>query len=258
MSADADPAPAPQPALTPWQLVLLVLSIYVLGALFVQTAWQLPPEINGVLDWADNAICILVLADFFYHLATARDRAAFLRWGWIDLVSSIPALDFLRWGRAIRLLRILRVLRAVRSVRALLAVIFARRGAGLLLTTGVSSFLLLIGSSIAIINLEGGPGLKIQSASDALWWSFEMLISQGSGLYTPVTVEGRMVAAALGFTGFVLLGAFVAGISTAVLGEEEARIESEEAEILAEVRRLGERLDAIERRLDVRPPPSGT
>ncbi len=236
--------------LTLWQMILLVLSVYVLGALFAQTVWRLPPEVVRLLDWADNAICVVFLGDFAHHLLTAPDRKAYLRWGWIDLVSSIPTLDMLRWGRAVRMLRILRVLRAVRSVRTVLAIMFAKRAAGLLLTTGLASFLLVIGAAIAILNLEAGPGVKIRTASDALWWSFEMLISQGSGLYNPVTIEGRLLAAALSITGFVLLGAFVAGISASVLGDEEAKIEAEESEILAQVQLVGERLSAIEARLD--------
>lgn len=235
--------------LSMWQLVLLVLSVYVLGALFAQTVWDLPQEIVLVLDRADTAICIVFLGDFFYHLVAAPDRIAYLKWGWIDLISSIPTVDMLRWGRAVRVLRILRVLRAVRSVRTLIAIMFARRAAGLLLTTALASFLLVVGSAIAVLNLEDGPTAKVRTASDALWWSFEMLISQGSGLYNPVTVEGRLLAAALSITGFVLLGAFVGGISASVLGEEEARIESEESQILDEVRRLNRRLDAIEARL---------
>lgn len=243
----------PKPDLTLWQLVLLVLSVYVLGALFAQTFWTLDAEIVRLLDWADTAICVVFLGDFVYHLTTAPNRRAYLKWGWIDLVSSIPTLDLLRWGRAVRVLRILRVLRAVRSVRTLLAIVFARRAAGLLVTTGIASFLLVIGSAIAILNLEHGPGVKIRTASDALWWSFEMLISQGSGLYNPVTVEGRLLAAALSITGFVLLGAFVGGISASVLGEEEEKIEREESEILTQINALHERLGAIEARLG-RPP----
>lgn len=236
--------------LTAWQLVLLVLSIYVLGALTAQTLWRLDPEVLRVLDWADTAICVVFLADFFHHLATAPDRRAYLKWGWIDLVSSIPSLDMLRWGRAVRLIRILRVFRAVRSVRVLLSVVLVRRPAGLLVTTAAASLLLVLGAAIAILNLEDGPTVKVRDASDALWWSFEMLISQGSGLYNPVTVEGRLLAASLSVAGFMLMGSFIAAISASVLGAEEERIESVEDEILLRALAIEARLAAIEARLD--------
>lgn len=239
-----------------WQLVLLALSVYVLGALFAQTVWTLDPEVVRIMEWADSGICLVFLADFFHHLIVAEDRRAYLRWGWIDFVSSIPTLDLLRWGRAVRVLRILRALRAIRSVRTLVAAVIARRASGLLLSTAVVSFLLMVGAAIGILNLEGGPGTRVRDAGDALWWSFEMLISQGSGLYNPVTTEGRLLAAALSVAGFVLLGAFVGSVSASVLGEEEqkieageSRIEAEAGEILARIRAIDARLESLERRL---------
>lgn len=35
---------------------------------------------------------------------------------WVDLISNIPAIEFLRVGRTLRLLRLLNILRTVRSV----------------------------------------------------------------------------------------------------------------------------------------------
>ena len=37
------------PDLTPWQFAIFVLSVYVLAALFVDTAFNLSPEISGIL-----------------------------------------------------------------------------------------------------------------------------------------------------------------------------------------------------------------
>lgn len=46
-------------------------------------------------------------------------------------------------------------------------------------------------------------------------------------------------------------------MSASVLGEEEAKIEAEESEILAQVKGLGERLAAIEARLERDAGPGG-
>jgi voltage-gated potassium channel len=235
--------------ITLWQMVLLVLSLYVLSALFAlfaQTVWSLPTEVGRLLVWIDNAICVIFLGDFFYHLAHAPDRFAYLKWGWVDFISSIPGVDVLRWGRA---LRVLRILRAIRSVRVVLAIVFARRAFGTFATTTVASFLLVVFAAIAILNLETGTAGKMRTASDALWWAFEMLISQGSGSFNPVSIEGRLLGAALSIAGFVLLGTFIAAISTAVLGEEEEKIAIEEAEILVQLRAVETRLAVIDRRL---------
>ena len=231
---------------TLWQLVLLLLSLYVLGAQFVQTLWALPTEVGRLLDWFDSAICVLFLGDFFFQLATTPDRIAYLKWGWIDLVSSIPGVAVLRWGRAVR---VLRVLRTVRSVRVVLAVVFARRAFGSFATTLVASFFLVVFAAIAMLNLEAGNAGRMRTASDALWWSFEMLISQGSGSFNPLTIEGRLLGAALSMAGFVLLGTFIATVSTAVTGKEEEKIEAEEAAILERLVAIDARLTEIDRRL---------
>jgi len=50
-----------------------------------------------------------------------------MKWGWIDLLSSIPMVGFLRAGRLLRLIRLLRVIRAFRSTRHLVNHIFANK-----------------------------------------------------------------------------------------------------------------------------------
>jgi len=47
----------------------------------------------------DFIICLVFQYDFFYRFATSRNKLRFLKWGWIDFVSSIPTIDVLRWGR---------------------------------------------------------------------------------------------------------------------------------------------------------------
>ncbi len=236
---------------TLWQLVLLVLSLFVLASLAAETALELPEAVAALLRWADTAICMVFLADFFYHVATARDRLEYLKWGWIDLVSSIPSLDLLRWGRLVRVVRILRILRAIRSVRTVFKMLFARRATSVFLTTVVASFLIVVFSAIGILNLEEGPDANIRTAEDALWWSFEMLGSQSSSRLYPVTTGGRILAVGLMFAGAGVFGAFIAIVSALVMGEEEEKIETGEAEILAELRELRARVDALGDRIEL-------
>src|SRR5688500_7580518 len=103
----------------PFQIVILVLSVYVLVAMFVEAVVGLPPDIVAVLHRIDTGICVIFLTDFFVRRARAKSKSEFLRWGWIDFVSSIPAVDVLRWARVVRIFRVLRILRAVRSTRLL-------------------------------------------------------------------------------------------------------------------------------------------
>jgi voltage-gated potassium channel len=103
--------------LTFFQLLILTLSIYVLTALFIQVAVPVSPETMSLIERIDFVICFIFIYDFFVRLYKADSKLSFLKWGWIDLVSSIPMFDVLRWGRLARIVRILRIMRAFRSTK---------------------------------------------------------------------------------------------------------------------------------------------
>lgn len=95
-------------------LIVIILSIYVLGALLFDTVYVLDQETSSLLNYIDNAICIFFFIEFSIRFYRADIRLKFMRWGWIDLVLSIPMVDFLRGRRILRLIRLLCVFRAFR------------------------------------------------------------------------------------------------------------------------------------------------
>ena len=132
-------------------LLIVILSIYVLLSLLVDTFFKLPIEISKLLFTIDNGICLVFLLDFFIRFFRADNKLKFMKWGWIDLVSSIPSVDILRAGRLIRLFRLLRVLRAFRSTRILVNHIFRNKVKGTMTTVSIIAFLIIISSSISIL-----------------------------------------------------------------------------------------------------------
>ena len=86
-------------------------------------------------------------------------------WGWIDLLSSIPTVDTLRWGRAGRMMRIIRVLRGLKSARALTHFVVGRRAESAFLASILVALLLLVSARIAIVEFEV-PGLLDSQAID--------------------------------------------------------------------------------------------
>lgn len=96
-------------------LLIIVLSVYVLIALLIDTFFKLPAEISRLLLYTDNVICAVFLFEFSLRFYRAENKWNFMKWGWIDLIASIPAINFFRAGRAVRLIRLLRLLRAFRS-----------------------------------------------------------------------------------------------------------------------------------------------
>lgn len=235
--------------LTLFQCIILVLSVYVLGALFTQTVFRLSPETNQLLDRIDFIICLVFIYDFFYRLVKAESKLSFLKWGWIDLVSSIPTVDFLRWGRVIRIVRVLRILRAFRSTKVLINHLYRNRAKSTFATVALISIVLVIFSSIAILHFEDLPESNIKTPSDALWWSFVTITTVGYGDRFPVTHEGRIIAAILMTAGVGLFGTFTAYVATFFL---EAGADKEEADIqqlTKQVKSLNEKIERLEKTL---------
>jgi voltage-gated potassium channel len=201
-------------------LLVLVLSVYVLLALIIDTIFKIPPEVSKVLNLVDNAICIFFIIEFFIRFYKAENKLQFLKWGWIDLISSIPSVDFLRAGRALRLIRLLRILRAFRSTKHLVNHVFQSRAQGAFTTVCILAVLLIIFSSISILQFETDVDSNIKTAEDAIWWAYVTITTVGYGDKFPVTTEGRVVGMILMTAGVGLFGTFTGFISSWFLGEK--------------------------------------
>jgi len=197
-----------------FNLLILLLSFYVLTALFIDTLFKLPPEVSKMLGYIDNAICLVFLFDFAFRFRKAGNKLSFMKWGWIDLVASIPTLDVMRAGRLLRLIRIIRLIRAFRSAKHIVEHIFKNKIKGTLTSVALIAVLMLLFSSIAILQFETDPNSNIKTAEDAIWWSYVTITTVGYGDKYPVTTEGRVIAAALITVGVGLFGTFTAFVSS--------------------------------------------
>lgn len=195
-------------------LIIIVLSVYVLGALIVDTFFTLPKDIHELLQIIDDGICTIFLLDFFIRLYKAESKLAFLKWGWIDFISSIPSLPFVRFGRLFRLIRLFRILRAFRSIKVLSQHVFSNRVQGTMSAVAIITFLVVIFSSISILMVENDPGSNIKSAEDAIWWSLVTVTTVGYGDKYPITTEGRIIGVLLMFVGVGLFGTFTAYVAS--------------------------------------------
>lgn len=224
-----------------FQLIILVLSIVVLGALVADTFFTVPPPIAQILRTVDTLVSLVFLGDFVMRFHAAPSKLAFMRWGWIDLLASIPSFELARWGRFVRLLRIIRLLRGVRSIQRLLAILFVHRGRGGVVSVILLTFLLVTFSSIAILLFERTPAGNIRSAEDAVWWSVSTITTVGYGDKFPVTTEGRVLAMMLMFSGVGLFGTLSGIVASLFLGN----VEKEEDDILIEIRALRAEVTAL-------------
>jgi len=131
----------------------------------------MPKDLHELLQIIDDRIFVIFLFDFFYRLYKAEIKRSFMKWGWIDLISSIPSLPFVRFGRLFRLIRLFRILRAFRSEKVLSQHIFRNRIQETKSTVAIIILLVVIFSSISILMVENDPNSNIKSAEDAVYWS---------------------------------------------------------------------------------------
>lgn len=200
--------------LTYFNLLILVLSIYILGSFLIDTFCILPKETSRLLNYIDNTVCFIFLIDFIIRFRNAPDKLQFMHWGWLDLISIIPDIDYFRAARLLRIIRLLRILRAFRSTKKLVSHIFKNKAQGTFTTVSIIAIMLLIFSSIAILQVENKPESNIKTAEDAIWWAYVTITTVGYGDKFPVTTEGRIIAAILMTGGVGLFGTFTAFASS--------------------------------------------
>lgn len=209
-------------------LAVIILTFYVLGALVVDTFWTLSPETSKLLTYFDYIICVFFFFEFLYRFIHAENKLTFMKWGWIDLLSCIPMVDFLRAGRILRLIRLFRIIRAFRSSRQLLNHIFANKAKGALTSVSVLAILLIIFSSIAILAVETDPKSNIKNAEDAIWWTYTTITTVGYGDKYPITTEGRILAMILMTFGVGFFGTFTAYIASIFVSDNKKQKEENE------------------------------
>jgi voltage-gated potassium channel len=200
--------------LTPFNLLILVLSIYILGSFLIDTFCLLPIEISRLLNFIDNAVCFIFLIDFIIRFRNTPNKLKFMHWGWIDLISIIPVVYYFRAGRLLRIIRLLRILRAFRSTKKIVSHIFKNKAQGTFTTVSIIAIMLIIFSSIAILQVERAPTSNIKTAEDAIWWAYVTITTVGYGDKFPVTTEGRIIAVILMTGGVGLFGTFTAYASS--------------------------------------------
>jgi voltage-gated potassium channel len=233
------------PRQTVYLLFTLALSLFAIGLLAAETSLPLDDQTRSIFDYADTAICGLFFLDFLVSLARAENKRGYLvTWGWFDLLSSIPQIDVLRWGRAARILRIVRVLRAVRSAKVLADVIFRHRAQSAVLAAALLSIVLVVFGSVAVLHFERGQTeANIRGPDDALWWAVVTITTVGYGDKYPVSAEGRMIAGVLMTAGIGLFGTLSGLVASWFLAPDQGKQEGELAALTQEVRRLRESLE---------------
>jgi voltage-gated potassium channel len=201
-----------------WELAMALLAIVYVAVGFALDDPALQP-MAPTLEATELILTVAFAAEFVSRIVAARDRAAYLRGHWIDLVALVPA------SRGLRILRILRLLRLVRAFagvyRALghVGSLAQHRG----LQTIILSWLgVMVICCAAIYFAERDINPAIRSPFDALWWGISTMTTVGYGDVVPMTAEGRIAASALMLLGIGLFSAVTAIITSFLVAARSA------------------------------------
>ena len=143
--------------------------------------------VSNLVRWAMIATYFVFVFDYLARLYLADPRGRWFLRHLFDL--AIIVLPFLRPLRLLSLAVVVKVLQR--------AVGHTIRGK-VIAYTACGVVVIVYAASLAILDLERDlPGTKIASLGDALWWAATTVTTVGYGDVTPVSSNGRIVAAAL-------------------------------------------------------------
>lgn len=191
-----------------YQLFLLALSIYVLIVVFAETFLVTDPEVSLLLQRVDLSICVVFLVDFFVNFYKGESKLKYMKWGWIDLVSSIPLLDPLRWGRLARVVRILRFFRTIKSLKLLISSILSSRFQSLTLVVLLITFVSFTACASLIMEFEKNSVGGISTANEALWWAFLNIMNAKVSISQAQSTGGIIATVILNKIGLLLFAYF--------------------------------------------------
>jgi len=173
-------------------------------------------EVCEAVVWVAWAVFAI---DYTARFLMADRKWKFVKSNLLDL--AVVALPLLRPLRLIRLLALVSILHRTGS--------HGLRGKVVIYTVGATVLLVTIGS-LAITEAERGePGANITTWGDGLWWALSTMTTVGYGDRYPVTMTGRLVAAALMIGGIALLGVITATIASWLVQRVSEVTETEEA-----------------------------
>jgi voltage-gated potassium channel len=224
------------------QWPLTAAAVAFLAAYAIDVIGNLHGRGRAACDVVINITWAMFIVDYVVQLVLAERRGRWFLHHLLDLAAI--ALPFLRPLRLLRLVQLFRVLQRTTGA--------AVRGRVIVYVV-VTTVLLVFVSALAILDVERhAPHATIVSFGDALWWALVTITTVGYGDLTPVTEEGRLIAAGVMISGIALLGVVTATIASWIIDQvgrrdEEAQTATrrELRDLTAEIRSLRDEVEQL-------------
>jgi voltage-gated potassium channel len=235
-----------------FEIPLLAVSCWIL------TRWYLgseQPGDDGFNRLYDVALLGLFLIETVLVTTLVNNKLRYLVENWVNIaiiLLGIPLLlGFEVQVAALRILRILIVISVLihlsGSVRKLLS--YNQLGITLL-----ACFIVITLSGIVMSAIDPG----IDSPADGIWWAWVTVSSVGYGDVVPTSAPGKLLGGLIILLGVGLIAALTANVAAFLVTqskEEKSLLTHEKLEV-RHIRKLEERLEIIEKKLDEFLPPA--
>jgi len=203
-----------------YELFILGLTLLSLANL-VMLALPLAPQVNTVIFIIDGLLCIFFMGDFAWRLYSAPSKKAYLRFGWLDFLGSLPFPLF----RLFRLYRASVTTRFIRAAggRKIVRALVRQRGESVVVFVGFVTIIVLeIASAAVLVAESANPDANIKNGGDALWWAWISVTSVGYGDKYPITTWGRIIGSVLVGVGIALITTITGFIASKLLPRSAA------------------------------------
>lgn len=230
-----------------FQWPLVAAALLTVPVLVVEESPFGPPwsTIAAVLNWVTWAAFV---AEFAVMMAVVPDRRKWMREHPVEVVVTFLTPPFLPATlQAFRVLRVLRVARifGVHRLRRLLSL------EGIRYATLLVLLVIVVGGTAFSAIEERGV-----NAWDGVWFATETVTTVGYGDIIPETSAGRVVAMLIMFVGIGFVALLTAFVADRFIHHSEGSDEAPGGdadvgpnELMAEMRKIGERLARVEREL---------
>jgi voltage-gated potassium channel len=230
--------------LNPWDWFVLIVAVVALLLVLLETFLHIPANLLPLLRDIDRLSCLIFLADIVVRWRREKWAASFWRWGWIDLLASIPFDPAFRSLQAIRIYRFIRFIRVMKKLNTLTS--GTSLNEKLLALPGIAVVMVFFSTMLMVAVERSAPNATIKTGGDALWWALTTVTTVGYGDTYPVTTEGRIIASVMMLIGIALFGSMSAIVTSKLILPKETR---DHEELRHEIRSLHAEIRELRRHL---------